>query len=329
MVVTPALFAANLVVARWAESAALPPLFLAFGRWALAFALLLPAVGPRLWAHRHAIMAHFPRLMLLAALGMGLAVGPQYIGARHTGAANIAIIFAACPALVMLLETLVWKAPLSRRQAGGMLLAILGVLVVLSKGDASALGGMAFGTGDLWVVLAASGWVLYTVLGKRMPLPPLPSIVKLAALIGGGALVLAPFAVLEASLGNVANFGDPRLYIALAFLAVVPSLGAYFCFDRLISMAGPARASMSLYLSRCSRPWPPGRCWAKRRTCTTPSASASSSAASRWRPHGAVKQASRAGRRMVGSSIMNDPTARPEPARLHAFRPQKAPPETR
>jgi drug/metabolite transporter (DMT)-like permease len=240
MLVTPALFAANLVVARWAESAALPPLFLAFARWALAFALLLPAVGPRLWSHRHLLMAHFPRL--------SLAVGPQYIGARHTSAANIAIIFAACPALVMLLETLVWKAPLARKQAGGMLLAILGVLVVLSKGDLSALGGMAFGTGDLWVVLAASGWVLYTVLGKRMPLPPLPSVVKLAALIGGGALVLAPFAVLEASLGDVANFGDPRLYIAVAFLAVVPSLGAYFCFDRLVQTVGPARASLSVYL---------------------------------------------------------------------------------
>ena len=111
MLVTPALFAANLLVARWAESAGLPPLFLAFGRWALAFAILLPAVGPRLWALRHVIMEHFPRLILLAGLGMGMAVGPQYIGARHTSAANIAIIFAACPALVMLLETLVWKAP--------------------------------------------------------------------------------------------------------------------------------------------------------------------------------------------------------------------------
>ena len=248
MLVTPALFAANLVVARWAESAALPPLFLAFGRWALAFAILLPTVGPRLWALRATIMANFPRLMLLAGLGMGMAVGPQYIGARHTSAANIAIIFAACPALVMLLETLVWKAPLARRQAGGMLLAIGGVLVVLSKGDIAALGGLAFGTGDLWVVLAACGWALYTVLGKRLPLPALPSTVKLAALIGGGALVLAPFAVLEASLGDVANFHDPRLYIALAFLAVVPSLGAYFCFDRLVAIAGPARASLSVYL---------------------------------------------------------------------------------
>lgn len=248
MLVTPALFAANLLVARWAESAAIPPLFLAFGRWALAFAILLPTVGPRLWALRGTLRANWQRLLLLAGLGMGLAVGPQYIGARHTSAANIAIIFAACPALVTLLETLVWKAPLSKHQAGGMLLAILGILVVLSKGEPGALGSLAFGAGDLWVMLAACGWVLYTVLGRRLPLPPMPATVKLAALIGGGALVLLPFAAFEAMSGARPDFLDARLYLALAFLAVVPSLGAYFCFDRLVAVAGPARASMSVYL---------------------------------------------------------------------------------
>jgi drug/metabolite transporter (DMT)-like permease len=181
-------------------------------------------------------------------LGMGMAVAPQYIGARHTAAANVAIIFAACPALVTLVERLVWKAPLGRRQAWGLTVAIAGVLVVLAKGDLGALGQLEFGQGDLWVVLAAIGWSLYTVFNKRVPLPPLPGTVKLAALIGGGALVLAPFAAVEALQGDVPSFGDGRLYVALIFLAIVPSLGAYFCFDRLVAVAGPARASMSVYL---------------------------------------------------------------------------------
>jgi drug/metabolite transporter (DMT)-like permease len=248
MLVTPALFAANLIVARWAQGAAIPPVFLAFGRWALAFLILMPSVGPRLWALRPALLANWPRILLLASMGMGVAVAPQYIGARHTGAANVAIIFAACPALVSLIERLVWKAPLGRRQAWGMLLAVAGVLVVLSKGDAGALTQLEFGRGDLWVILAAIGWSLYTVFNKRVALPPLPGTVKLAALIGGGALVLAPFAALEAVQGGLPNFADGRLYLALGFLAVVPSLGAYFCYDRLVALAGPARASMSLYL---------------------------------------------------------------------------------
>jgi len=248
MVITPALFAANLIVARWAQGAGIPPVFLAFGRWMLAFLILLPSCGPRLWALRNTLMANRQRILLLAGLGMGMAVAPQYVGARHTSAANVGIIFAACPALVALIETVVWKAPLARRQAGGMFLAILGVLVVLSKGDVAALGQLEFGRGDLWVVLAACGWSCYTVLNKRLPLPPLPATVKLAALIGGGALVLAPFAVAEAARGSVADFTDGRLYAALAFLAVVPSLGAYAFFDRLVAAAGPARASLTVYL---------------------------------------------------------------------------------
>ena len=248
MLVTPALFAANLVVARWAQGAEIPPVFLAFGRWALAFLILLPSVGPRLWALRGTLRANWPRLLLLSMLGMGMAVAPQYIGARHTAAANVAIIFAACPALVTLVERLVWKAPLGRRQGWGLMVAIAGVLVVLSKGDLAALGQLEFGRGDLWVIVAAIGWSLYTVFNKRLALPPLPGTVKLAALIGGGALVLAPFAALEAVQGDVPSFGDGRLYVALAFLAIVPSLGAYFCFDRLVAVAGPARASMSVYL---------------------------------------------------------------------------------
>jgi drug/metabolite transporter (DMT)-like permease len=265
MLVTPALFAANLIVARWAQGAAIPPVFLAFGRWALAFLILMPSVSPRMWALRHTLLANWPRILLLASMGMGVAVAPQYIGARHTGAANVAIIFAACPALVSLVERLVWKAPLGRRQAWGMLLAVAGVLVVLSKGDAGALRQLEFGRGDLWVMLAALGWTLYTVFNKRLTLPPLPGTIKMAALIGGGALVLAPFAAIEALGGALPDFGDGRLYLALGFLAVVPSLGAYFCYDRLVALAGPAR---------CSPRWRPGRCWARHRTATTRRASA-------------------------------------------------------
>jgi drug/metabolite transporter (DMT)-like permease len=193
-------------------------------------------------------MANWPRLLLLGGLGMGVSVAPQYIGARHTSAANIALIFAACPILVALIETFVWKVPLGRKRACGMLIAIAGVLVVLAKGDAAVLGKLKFGRGDLWVVLAAGGWAFYTVLGKHRPLPPLPDTVRLAALAAGGAVVLAPFAGLEAVAGAMPNFGDPRLYAALCFLAIVPSLGAYFCFDRLVTLTGPAGASLSMYM---------------------------------------------------------------------------------
>lgn len=248
MLITPALFAGNVLAIRWAEGAAIPPLFLAFGRWALAFLVILPLVAGELRARLGELRPYGLRLLLLAAMGMGVAVGPQYIGARETSAANIALIFAACPVLVTLIDATFWHSTVGRRTRLGLGLAVVGILVVLARGRPEILLGLQFGQGDLWVLVAALGWALYTVLSKRRPLPPLPATVRLAALIGGGALVLAPFALVETLQGTRPDLHDPRLYLLLTFLAVVPSLCAYFCYDRLVGRSGPGRASMTLYM---------------------------------------------------------------------------------
>ncbi len=248
LLAAPALFASNMVAARWAHDAALPPVFLAFGRWLIAFLILLPLAAPALLRHRQALWRGLPTLLPLAVLGMGVAVAPQYIGAQSTSATNIALIFSCSPILVALLEAVIWRKPLSPLRAAGLALALGGVLVVLTRGDAWALARLAFGQGDLWVLLAATGWALYTVLQKRLTLPAVPDGARLAAMMLGGAIALAPFAGIEAATGAIPPWSDPRLAAVLLFLAVVPSLGAYYVYGRLISRAGPATAGLSMFL---------------------------------------------------------------------------------
>ncbi|CUJ63396.1 S-adenosylmethionine/S-adenosylhomocysteine transporter [Achromobacter dolens] len=248
LLAAPALFASNMVAARWAHDAALPPVFLAFGRWLIAFLILLPLAAPALLRHRQALWRGLPTLLPLAVLGMGVAVAPQYIGAQSTSATNIALIFSCSPILVALLEAIIWRKPLSPLRAAGLALALGGVLVVLTRGDAWALARLAFGQGDLWVLLAATGWALYTVLQKRLAQPAVPDGARLAAMMLGGAIALAPFAGIEAATGAIPPWSDPRLAAVLLFLAVVPSLGAYYVYGRLISRAGPATAGLSMFL---------------------------------------------------------------------------------
>lgn len=248
LLAAPALFASNMVAARWAHDAALPPVFLAFGRWLIAFLILLPLAAPALLRHRQALWRGLPTLLPLAVLGMGVAVAPQYIGAQSTSATNIALIFSCSPILVALLEAVIWRKPLSPLRAAGLALALGGVLVVLTRGDAWALARLAFGQGDLWVLLAATGWAFYTVLQKRLAQPAVPDGARLAAMMLGGAIALAPFAGIEAATGAIPPWSDPRLAAVLLFLAVVPSLGAYYVYGRLISRAGPATAGLSMFL---------------------------------------------------------------------------------
>ncbi|PQZ61653.1 EamA family transporter [Achromobacter sp. MYb9] len=248
LLTAPALFASNMVAARWAHDASLPPVFLAFGRWLLALLILLPLAAPALRAHRRALWRSLPTLLPLAVLGMGVAVAPQYIGAQTTSATNIALIFSCSPILVALLEALIWRKPLSALRAAGLGLALGGVLVVLSRGDLQTLARLAFGQGDLWVLLAATGWAFYTVLQKRLTLPAVPDHARLATMMLGGVLALAPFAGIEAAAGATPPWTDPRLAAVLLFLAIVPSLGAYYVYGRLISQAGPATAGLSMFL---------------------------------------------------------------------------------
>ncbi len=248
LLLAPALFASNMIAARWAQAAELPPVFLAFGRWSLAFALLAPWVARSAWRCRAQLRRALPVLAPLALLGMGVAVAPQYIGARHTSATNIALIFSCSPLLVSLMETVIWRQPMPPLRAAGLLLALAGVLVVLTRAEPATLANLRFGQGDLWILLAATGWALYTVLYRRLPMPELPDSLRLAALIGGGALALAPMAGMESLLGDVPVWSDPRLLLCLLFLALVPSLGAYYAYGKLVRRAGAATAGLAMFL---------------------------------------------------------------------------------
>ena len=95
------------------------PVFLAFGRWLIALLILLPIAAPALYRHRQALRRGLPSLLPLAVLGMGVAVAP-HIGAQHTSATNIALIFSCSPILVSLLEALIWRKPLPATRVAGL-----------------------------------------------------------------------------------------------------------------------------------------------------------------------------------------------------------------
>jgi drug/metabolite transporter (DMT)-like permease len=111
-VCAPLLFAGNMVAARWMNGI-LPPVTMAFGRWLVVVILLSPFV----WLRLRGTVADLGgmRLVRLGILGGALSVAPQYAAATYTSAGHIALIFAATPLLVTLIERAVWKVPVSGR----------------------------------------------------------------------------------------------------------------------------------------------------------------------------------------------------------------------
>ena len=241
----PALWTVNYIVARKAPEV-IGPYLLAFGRWGLAAILLLVLTRSELWRERGHIVKVWWQYGVLGILGMVICGAWVYQGARSTGAMNIALIYAASPVLIGL-GAVIWLGErLSLRQCLGVLLAIAGVVHVVVKGQWTALAGVEFSAGDLWIVAATVSWAAYALLQKQWS-SPLGATARLAAICLGGSLVLLPLTVWEMSRPDALPLSGYGLWL-IVVAAIVPGLGAYWIYGWAQKVLGASRVAVSLYL---------------------------------------------------------------------------------
>src|SRR6218665_2562757 len=105
LVITPALWAVNALIARKATGA-IEPHLLAMLRWLLASGLFFLGAHTEIWAQRRQILADWHHYLILGALGMWICGAWVYIGGHTTSAANIGLIYAISPVLIVLASAL-------------------------------------------------------------------------------------------------------------------------------------------------------------------------------------------------------------------------------
>jgi drug/metabolite transporter (DMT)-like permease len=96
---------------------------------------------------------------------------------------------------------------------------------------------LQFAGGDLIMLVATVAWSAYTWL-LRTRRPPLPLAVFFTAQIALGTLMILPFHLLELALTGKQPAATAANLAALVYVALLPSLVAYFCWDRGVARAG-------------------------------------------------------------------------------------------
>lgn len=241
----PLFFVSNILVAR-AVGDTIPPVALAFWRWMVTLVFLVPYAGRDLVRSWRGLAREWPTLFMLGALGMGVCGAPVNLAAHTTTATNIGLIYASSPVLIVVFAWLIWREPISPRQAAGIVLCLLGVMDVITRGEPSVLFGLRFVLGDLLIVAASIAWALYSVLLKHRPTRQ-KTVVRLTGIIFAGVLVIAPFYALEIAAG----YRTPvtlRMAGIVVFLALVTGFAAYLSYNWLVARLGPSRTGLTLYL---------------------------------------------------------------------------------
>lgn len=244
MVLPPLFWAGNSIVGR-ALAGTVPPVSLAFWRWVLGAALVLPFAWPHLRRDWPLIKQHWLFLIPAAFLGVSCFNTMLYIGLNSTTAVNAVILQTTMPVLVTILAAVLLNERAGSAQIFGLALSFGGSAVLVAAGDPARLLNLAFNPGDLWVLAAVVAYALYTILVRRRPaMHPLSFV---AATFVLGAVGLAPAWAWEyATVGGMPLNG--HTFAALAYVATLPSIVAYLCFNRAVQLLGPAKAGFSIYL---------------------------------------------------------------------------------
>jgi drug/metabolite transporter (DMT)-like permease len=232
----PLFWAGNAVAARLLVGD-VPPIALSLGRWVVAFALLLPFAGAAAWRYRGALAHHWRILLLIGPLGVGAYNTLQYIALQTSTPMATSLIASSSPVFVLALGALVFGERTRPAQWLGAALSVMGVVLVMARGDPANLAQLHFVTGDLIMLVANLAWTLYTWL-LRKHRPELPFAPLLLAQIAVGLAAIAPFAALEAALSPARIVWSGGAVAAMVYMAVFPSLLAYWCWDVGIRRVG-------------------------------------------------------------------------------------------
>ena len=234
----------NFVLGR-AVRADIPPVGLAFWRWAIATLLLVPVAWTPVRRDWSAIRRAWAPLLALALLGVTSFNTLVYIGLQTTTSLNAFLLQSLMPVLIVALSFIVFRERIRPRAAAGLGMSLGGAAWVIARGDPAALVGLDVSFGDLLVFIAVICYAAYSVLLRLRP--KIGPLAFLLATFAPGTLMLLPFYVWE----SVAVAPVRPSWITLGsigYVAIFPSIAAYLCFNRGVELVGANRAGMYLHL---------------------------------------------------------------------------------
>ena len=246
----PLLWAGNAIVGRLVRDA-VPPMTLNLIRWVIALAVLVP-LGRAVFRSGSGVLSNWRRYAMLGLLSVGLYNSLQYLALQSSTPINVTLVASGVPVWMLLVGRLFYGVPVKRKQIVGAALSILGVLVVLCRGDVHQLLGLRLVAGDLYMILATIAWSFYSwMLMQQKDVPGLRAdwAAFLLAQVGYGVLWSTALAGGEWALQDVHITWSWTLGAALLYVALGPAILAMRCWGAGVQRAGPSIGAFFINLT--------------------------------------------------------------------------------
>lgn len=249
LLVPPLLWAGNAVVGRMVHDL-IPPITFNFLRWLIALFILLPIAGS-IYRRGSGLWIHWRHYTILGLLGIGLYNALLYLALESSTPINVTLVAASTPMWVLIVGWMFFDTKVGYKQMVGAVLSVVGVLLVLSRGELSQLLALRLVPGDLFMLAASIAWAFYSWLLSRNVGPEgIRSnwATFLLAQISFGVVWSGLFAAGEWALSSARiQWGWPTI-AALLFVAIGPAIVALRCWNLGVQRVGPNTAAFFINL---------------------------------------------------------------------------------
>ena len=238
------LWAGNAIAGR-ALVGSVSPITLTAVRWGAAALILLP-FGWQIFKPGSPLWKNKIRFLILGLFGVGSYNVLLYSALQTSSAINVTLIGASMPIWMLLIGAVFYQVKPRVVQMIGAVVSLLGVSVVLTRGELSTLLSMQMVMGDLLIMLATFLWATYSWMLSRPGSSSereWPWAGFLSAQIVIGLMWTGIFEGFEIASGHA--YLDLNLWTGslILFIAIGPSLIAYRCWGQGVNRAGPTVAA--------------------------------------------------------------------------------------
>ena len=232
----------NFIVARGVHRA-IPPVSLAFFRWATATAFIFPMAWSAFRKHWPLVGRHRWYFFWTALSGITLFNTFVYVAGHYTEAVNLALIgTTSSPVMALILAAIFLKERIGWLRVFGLLTCIAGICYLLSQGSWTRLVNFRFTEGDWWILVAALCFAVYNTFAKKKPIA-VPPVFFLFVIFALGTILLFPFYAWEATHSKPVAW-NINLVLIIVYLGLGTSVIAFLCWNAAIARLGAARTAL-------------------------------------------------------------------------------------
>ena len=221
------------------------PVLLNTIRWGVTALILLPFAW-RVFGSTSPLWQSSKRFALLSLLGVGSYNVLLYLALKSSTPINVTLIGASMPIWAIVIGALFYKEQPNIKQIIGAVISLIGVTVVIVRGELERLIEIKFVAGDLLMVLATILWGAYSWMlshPKESTERTWPWSYFLLAQVGFGFCWSLGFAVTEWQLEYSYFTWSWSTVFMIIYVIIGPSLIAYRCWGLGVSGAGATVAT--------------------------------------------------------------------------------------